>query len=107
MNKSVLENVKTLLGIANEKWDDVINTHILLLTQEILNYCNIDELPKKLNPVLVKLIVSHMKVGTDEFITVSSTKFGDTSVSYNTEPINPSILDDVTSQLNKCRKMRW
>lgn len=101
----IVETVKTLLQINSNEWDGVINAHILLVTQKILNYCQIEKLPEALNAVVVSKVVAHMRLNVDDFKSVKSTSFGDTSVTYNTSAIPANVIDDVTSQLIPFRRV--
>lgn len=51
-----LSNVKLLLGISGEGEDGVIQFLIATVNQEILNYCNINELPPALNYTLCMMV---------------------------------------------------
>lgn len=48
-NFDYLTQVKLLLGISGSDYDDLLNLYISIVQQEILNYCNINELPSALN----------------------------------------------------------
>ena len=103
----VLEVVRDELGITDESYDMRINQHITLLTQRIMNHINRQEMPDTLTPVLIDLIVNHMRINSDELKGEQSTKFGDTSVTYNTAPLPQDILRQVANELNNERRLTW
>lgn len=82
--------VKTNLNIADDKKDLIIQDVI----QEVLNYCNLKETPKELEPFIrkkVQTIINYKSEnGTTSAFDVKSIKEGDTSITYN--------VDDKTSK---------
>jgi len=97
--------VKTLLQIKDNEWDGVIKAHILLISQKILNYCNVAKLPDELKMVVASLVVEHMRKDVEDFKGVTSISMGDTSTKYNTAPVSDNVLTDVRSQLNRFRRL--
>jgi len=103
----VLESVKVLLQIEDEKWDGIINVHYDILERLILNHIHRTEFPKELLPVVVTRIVAHMRFDDPEFQSIQTTKNGATSVTFNTTPMSEDALNSITSQLNGFRRLRW
>jgi len=106
MNK-LKERVKTLLGIEDYTYDEIIEIHIEDTIQIILNHCNIDELPHALYFAITRFVMTYMR-GSEDFKGIAKTSFGDTSVTYNTTPIDKdSVLNNMAAQLNRFRKLDW
>lgn len=51
-----LSKVKLLLGIDDESKDEVLNLHVELVRNEILNYCNRSDFPSALNFTLCQMV---------------------------------------------------
>lgn len=75
--------VKENLKIADETKDLTISDAI----QEVMNYCNLPELPEALEPFIrkkVQTIINYeLENGTASVFDVKSIKEGDTSITYN------------------------
>lgn len=53
----LLEKLKKLKGVTDTQSDDVFLFALELAVNEILNYCHLEELPKKLNNVAVMMAI--------------------------------------------------
>ena len=51
-----LPNIKLLLGITDDKSDEILQLYISIMEREILNYCNLSELPPALNYTLCQMV---------------------------------------------------
>lgn len=51
-----LSNIKLLLGITDGNSDEILQLYISIMEREILNYCNIRELPPALNYTLCQMV---------------------------------------------------
>lgn len=51
-----LPNIKLLLGITDDNSDEILQLYISIMEREILNYCNIRELPPALNYTLCQMV---------------------------------------------------
>lgn len=112
---AVLEKVKGLLKITVE--DPMIDFTVDLVTEEVLNYCNLIAIPEKLENVVVMMCIDNLKqsglqTSTDNS-NVKSIKEGDTTIQYvsSTEMVlervkSPSFMFNYTAQLNRFRKSR-
>ena len=85
--QTVLQKVKTLLGITTEDQDDVLEYVIQTVQTLVLRYINWDELPLELENVLAVMCVSYYKtagLGTTAAApgAVSSVKRGDVQTSF-------------------------
>lgn len=52
-----LSTIKVMLGISDESADAILRIYIQTVSQSILNYCNISELPSTLNFILCQMVV--------------------------------------------------
>ncbi|MDR7856307.1 hypothetical protein [Tissierella sp.] len=86
----LIAKVKINLKISDETKDLIIKDTI----QEVMNYCNLTELPIELEPFIRKKVQSIINYeaenGTTSVFDVKSIKEGDTSITYN--------VDDKTSK---------
>ncbi|MFY9176740.1 MAG: hypothetical protein WAO47_09830 [Caldicoprobacterales bacterium] len=99
----------------NLKTDD--DTKDLLIDdviQEVLNYCNLKEPPKELEPFIrkkVKTIIDYEKEnGSDSVFDIKSIKEGDTSITYDTEKTSRESIyglsDSDRKALQQFRRVR-
>lgn len=99
----MLENIKMLLGLSDDTKDQMIHYYISKVTDEILSYCNLDELPSKLESIVENKVYGVLKPqfstkSTDE---VKSVSRGDTKIEYN---VNTNF-EDVSLLLSNSEKM--
>lgn len=85
--QTVLQKVKTLLGITTEDQDDVLEYVIQTVQTLVLRYINWDELPLELENALIVMCVSYYKaagLGTTQAAVgpVASVKRGDVTTSF-------------------------
>jgi hypothetical protein len=84
-NEEMLALVKEHLEIE----DDSKNLIITDVMQEVMNYCNLAELPAELEPFIrkkVQTIINYeAENGTNVVFDVKSIKEGDTSIAYNVD----------------------
>ncbi len=116
MSETNLNTLKMLLGIADSSKDGILIFVINKVTDMILNYCNIDYIPDRLNNVLINMCVDMYRaesLGQEELQgPVKSITEGDISVSFgNASSVsdNPGMefLKNYTAQLDRFRKVRW
>jgi len=102
--------VKTNLGIEDDSKDLIISDII----QEVLNYCNITDIPEALEPFIrkkVKTIINYENEnGTETVFDVKSIKEGDTSITYNTDEVSRETIYGLSEQdravLKRFRRLR-
>ena len=114
---SMLEKLKMLLGITDDSKDMILQFTIDNVTDMILNYCNIDKLPEKLENVVLSMCVDKYRAesfGSEEVkAPVKSISEGDVSVSFGSSysvSDNPSMefLKGYKVQLDRFRRLgRW
>ena len=95
----MLETIKILLAITDSSKDNLLNTYIYMVQEEIMNYCGITSVPDELaNTVNYMVICKYSQEGAAG---LSSASFGGVSESYTKD--YPQFI---ISSLNRYRKMR-
>lgn len=61
-----LGTVKILLGIENNELDEILQVYLTITQTEILNYCNISELPSALNYALCQMTAELYRENTNQ-----------------------------------------
>ena len=83
----MLENIKLLLNITDNKHDNIILLYLDKISNIVLNYCNVSELSKGLESFVEDKVVSIMKPivtgGTQNTGEIKSISRGDTKIDYN------------------------
>ena len=122
--QTVLQKVKTLLGITTEDQDDVLEYVIQTVQTLVLRYINWDELPLELENVLAVMCVSYYKaagLGNSSATTgpVASVKRGDVQTTFATGSGSSGSANTFNlgadngeffgwkTVLNEYRKVRW
>lgn len=122
--QTVLQKVKTLLGITTEDQDDVLEYVIQTVEKMVLRYINWDTLPEDLENVLVVMCVSYYKsagLGNSSATTgpVASVKRGDIQTTFATGSGSSGSANTFNlgadngeffgwkTVLNEYRKVRW
>ncbi len=109
-----LELLKQLLGVQNEedKKDTILLFVLNKIENMILNYCNIEKVPKRLENVMLNMAVDLYRAesfGQEQAEgSVKSITEGDISVSFDSATSeNLGFLNNYTTQLNRYRKLDW
>ena len=112
----MLENIKLLLNITDNKHDNMILLYLDKISTIVLNYCNVNELSKGLEGFVEDKVVSIMKPivtgGTQNTGEIKSISRGDTKIEYNvSEAVQTSsnginLTDSDRKILNTYRKVR-
>lgn len=110
-----VEVLKDLLGISKEdsSKDAVLQFTLSQVEDTILNYCNLEEIPKRLINMVYRMAIDLYRsenFGEEESkLQVSSLSEGDTSTSFSnvSDSIQGTLLKDYKGQLNRFRKVRW
>ena len=112
----MLENIKLLLNITDDKYDSKILLYISKLEILVLDYCNVNELSLGLQSFIEDKVVSIMKPivtgGTQNTGEIKSISRGDTKIEYNVgEAIQTSsngvnLTNSDKQTLNTYRKVR-
>lgn len=100
----MLDDVKLMLGIEDDKSDTVLNLMLRDAVRSVLDYCHIKILPPGLEPTVRSLVAQQFNIQNEG--NISSVKRGDTQISYN-EPIGiDSFSDRQKNVLNAYRKWK-
>lgn len=111
-----VERIKPLLGISVQDTTQDANLAFILddVTETILNYCNILELPAGLEHTACRMAIDLYRnegIGdTDAPSAVSSIEEGDTTVQFRKvvdENFKDTLLKNYVSQLNRYRQVSW
>ena len=100
--EELIELIKTNLKIEDSTKDLIIKDII----QEVLNYCNLKELPVELEPFIRKKVQSiinyELENGTSSVFDIKSISEGDTSITYN---VNDKVSKETIYGLSKGNKL--
>ena len=112
----MLENIKLLLNITDDKYDSKILLYISKLEILVLDYCNVKELSKGLESFVEDKVCLIMKPavtgGTQNTGEIKSISRGDTKIEYNvgeavqTSSNSVNLTDSDKKILNVYRKVR-
>ena len=112
----MLENIKLLLNITDDKHDNMILLYLDKISTIVLDYCNVNELSRGLESFIEDKVVSIMKPvitgGTQNTGEIKAITRGDTKIEYNVgEAIQTSsngvgLTDSDKKILNIYRKAR-
>ena len=112
----MLENIKLLLNITDDKHDNMILLYLDKISTIVLDYCNVNELSRGLESFIEDKVVSIMKPtitgGTQNTGEIKAITRGDTKIEYNvgeaiqTSSNGVSLTDSDKKILNIYRKAR-
>ena len=112
----MLENIKLILNITDDKHDNMILLYLSKVEAMVLDYCNVGELNLGLESFIEDKVVSIMKPlvtgGTQNTGEIKSISRGDTKIEYNvgeavkTSSNGVNLTDSDKKILNTYRKVR-
>ena len=114
----MLDKLKLILGVKKEdaEKDDVFTFTLETVQDEVLNYCNISEIPPALENIVVRMAADlYRSEGFGQAaapVAAKSIKRGDVTVDYGESRTvsnitgGKSVLDDYKAQLQAFRKLR-
>ena len=112
----MLENIKLLLNITDEKHDNMILLYLAKVETMVVDYCNVNELSIGLESFIEDKVVSIMKPtitgGVQNTGEIKSISRGDTKIEYNvgeavqTSSNGVNLTDSDKKILNTYRKVR-
>ena len=111
-----LEKLKLLLGVKSEEKDNILLFVIDKVSDMVCNYCNIKQVPKGLENVMLNMVVDLYRaesLGQEQAEgNVKSITEGDVTVSFASasaisENSGMQFLKDYTAQLNRYRRLGW
>ena len=83
----MLENIKLILNITDNKHDNLILLYLAKVETMVIDYCNVNELTEGLESFIEDKVVSIMKPivtgGTQNTGEIKSISRGDTKIEYN------------------------
>lgn len=95
----MLERIKLLLNITDDATDDLLNTLIAMCKEEAYIYCNLPAYDKKLDVVVVSMVIEkYNRIGSEGTTSQSSSGI---SASYDS-----FYSDKIVRLLNKFRKVK-
>lgn len=104
----MLENIKMLLGIADETQDNLINYYMDMCTRVLLNMIRLEELPVELEYCIERKVVQLMQSGLDGQ-RITQIDRGDYKVKYEYDSSsNKNLFSDMMGELKPyLRKVRF
>lgn len=111
-----LDKLKELLGLDLRDTSNNVTLNFIIddIKEIILNYCNVEELPKGLVNTAYRMAIDAYRnenIGEEEnsLGSISSISEGETTVSYRSSAteFKDSLIKDYKVQLNQYRKIRW
>ena len=111
----MLENIKLLLNITDEKHDNMILLYLAKVETMVVDYCNVNELCLGLQSFIEDKVVSIMKPtitgGTQNTVEIKAITRGDTKIEYNVGEVvqtstGATLTDTDKEFLNQYRKAR-
>ena len=112
----MLENIKLILNITDNKHDNMILLYLSKIETMVIDYCNTNELSLGLQSFIEDKVVSIMKPtitgGTQNTGEIKSISRGDTKIEYNvgeavqTSSNGVNLTDSDKKILNTYRKVR-
>ena len=112
----MLENIKLILNITDNKHDNMILLYLSKIEAIVIDYCNVNELSRGLESFIEDKVVSIMKPlvtgGTQNTGEIKSISRGDTKIEYNvgeavqTSSNSVNLTDSDKKILNTYRKVR-
>lgn len=108
--EEMLDKVKENMSIEDDTKDLMISDVI----QDVMNYCNLVELPEAIEPFVRKkvqgIITYETENGTGSVFDVKSIKEGDTSITYNVEQVSKESVYGLSKEdrkrLQEFRRLR-
>ena len=106
----MLENIKLILNITDNEQDNLIILYIDKVINNILYYCNINELNPALESFVEDKVINIIKIKLGK-MEVKSVNRGDTSITYNVASASeysnsPNLTESEKKFLNTYRKAR-
>ena len=93
----MLENIKLILNITDDKHDNMILLYLSKVEAMVLDYCNVGELNLGLTSFVEDKVVSIMKPivtgGTQNTGEIKSISRGDTKIEYNVGEVSDTSLE--------------
>lgn len=106
----MLDNIKIMLELTDNKYDDMIMLYLSKVETVVVAYCNIKSIDDSLKSFIEDKVVNIMKVRLGK-MDVKSINRGDTSITYNVASASeysnsPNLTESEKKFLNTYRKVR-
>lgn len=85
----------------------LIELDIARVSQQVKNYCNLEEIPEALNFTIADMVVDLQRERSGDCINFTDTDMGDTSYSFSVDDVIDNLVRDYKSNLNSFRRLRW
>ena len=85
----------------------LIELDIARVTQQVKNYCNLEEIPEALNFTIADMVADLQRARSGNNVTVTDVDMGDTSYSFSVDDAIDNLVRDYKSNLNSFRRLRW
>ena len=85
----------------------LIELDIARVSQQVKNYCNLEEIPEALNFTIADMVVDLQRERSGDCINFTDTDMGDTSYSFSVDDAIDNLVRDYKSNLNSFRRLRW
>ena len=81
----------------------LIELDIARVTQQVKNYCNLEEIPEALNFTIADMVVDLQRARMGDNLTITDVDMGDTSYSFSTDNAIDVLVKDYHANLNAFR----
>ena len=85
----------------------LIELDIARVTQQVKNYCNLEEIPEALNFTIADMVVDLQRARMGDNLTITDVDMGDTSYSFSIDNAIDGMVKDYQANLNAFRRLRW
>lgn len=85
----------------------LIELDIARVTQQVKNYCNLEEIPEALNFTIADMVVDLQRARMGDNLTITDVDMGDTSYSFSIDNAIDGLVKDYQANLNAFRRLRW
>lgn len=100
----ILDIVLQQLGLVESSGN--IDLAIARVSQQVKNYCNLEDIPPELNFTVADMVVSLFDQESGETVAVERVEMGDTSYTFAASTVLDTIMRDYQRQLQQFRKLR-
>lgn len=104
--------IKAVLGIKDDSKDILLDYYIESVSNDVKNYCNLNDIPESLEMFIKKKVISIFKYELSEYKGVKSISEGDTRLEFAIEGNGEeskiySLNDNDRKELRNFRKVKF